>query len=264
MSTFFATLEEFGAIPAGLHSFDEEAPALLPYATLVDARRAEDPEQDLEALRGVYEWQDSPLVFLIDGDRLRDDDHLRRVRRMVALRGDAPYIGVVRPGQLVVHRVGLDDDPPDRTRIPPLQSGEKQATFAWLGSLRPKASLEGRRGQWISKVVLDLLGESVDALADSGLESRHDALSLTGRALFVRFLGWEQKWDFLDFAHIPVGVLSQAYEHHLRTFAPKKQSKEGVFYSICSSSRTPWRVYGTTWREPSRAFPISMSRRSRP
>ena len=308
MSDFFAILEEFGAIPAGLHSFDEETPALLPYVTLVDARRAvdqsqePDPGHDLEALRGVYEWQDSPLVFLVDGDRLRDDDHLRRIRRMVALRGDAPYIGVARPGQLVIHRVGLDEDPPSRTHIQLLSSREKRATFAWLGSQRPEAATEGQRGQWISKVVLKLLGESVAALTDSGVERREDALSLTGRALFVRFLGdrhlipkrlqpvhesfddperargisawldetfngdflpldeaiftrltaasfwalgnilrraplgqlhlgWEQKWDFLDFAHIPVGVLSQAYEQHLRKFSPEKQRKEGVFYT---------------------------------
>ena len=29
------------------------------------------------------------------------------------------------------------------------------------------------------------------------------------------FLGWEEKWGNLDFAHIPVGVLSQAYELYL-------------------------------------------------
>ena len=34
------------------------------------------------------------------------------------------------------------------------------------------------------------------------------------------FLGWEEKWDNLDFAHIPVGVLSQAYELYLRKHAP--------------------------------------------
>ena len=42
---------------------------------------------------------------------------------------------------------------------------------------------------------------------------------------------WEQKWENLDFAHIPVGVLSQAYEHYLRAHAPAKQRKEGGYYT---------------------------------
>ncbi|MDW5429133.1 N-6 DNA methylase, partial [Acinetobacter baumannii] len=45
------------------------------------------------------------------------------------------------------------------------------------------------------------------------------------------FLGWEEKWDYLDFAHIPVGVLSQAYELYLRNHAPIRQRKEGGFYT---------------------------------
>ena len=41
------------------------------------------------------------------------------------------------------------------------------------------------------------------------------------------FLGWKQKWANLDFAHIPVGVLSQAYELYLREHAPVKQKQRG-------------------------------------
>jgi len=45
------------------------------------------------------------------------------------------------------------------------------------------------------------------------------------------FLGWEEKWDNLDFAHIPVGVLSQAYELYLRSHAPIRQRREGGYYT---------------------------------
>ncbi|MDB5407576.1 MAG: hypothetical protein JWL84_2488 [Rhodospirillales bacterium] len=45
------------------------------------------------------------------------------------------------------------------------------------------------------------------------------------------FLGWAERWDRLDFAHIPVGVLSQAYELYLRSHAPVKQRQEGGFYT---------------------------------
>ncbi|GAA5502368.1 hypothetical protein Dxin01_02112 [Deinococcus xinjiangensis] len=46
-----------------------------------------------------------------------------------------------------------------------------------------------------------------------------------------QMLGWEIKWANLDFAHIPVGVLSQAYELYLREHAPTKQKKEGGYYT---------------------------------
>src|SRR3546814_9807678 len=45
------------------------------------------------------------------------------------------------------------------------------------------------------------------------------------------FLGWAERWDRLDFAHIPVGVLSQAYEYYLRSHAPAKQRQEGGYYT---------------------------------
>ena len=45
------------------------------------------------------------------------------------------------------------------------------------------------------------------------------------------FLGWEERWANLDFAHIPVGVLSQAYELYLRKHAPAKQKREGGYFT---------------------------------
>jgi len=45
------------------------------------------------------------------------------------------------------------------------------------------------------------------------------------------FLGWKERWDHLDFAHIPVSVLSQAYENYLRLHAPEAQRREGGYYT---------------------------------
>ena len=45
------------------------------------------------------------------------------------------------------------------------------------------------------------------------------------------FLGWKELWGNLDFAHIPVGVLSQAYEHYLRIHARSKQRCEGGYFT---------------------------------
>src|SRR5258708_29822844 len=95
---FDRTLQQYGADLAAVYYFDlGDRPELLPYATLVSARNADDAS--LAALIGVYEWQNTPLVFLVDADRLVGDQALSLIRRRVAMRGDAPYLGVVRPGQ---------------------------------------------------------------------------------------------------------------------------------------------------------------------
>ena len=45
------------------------------------------------------------------------------------------------------------------------------------------------------------------------------------------YLGWEQKWDYLDFSQIPVGVLSQAYEGCLRSHRSKDQRQQSGYYT---------------------------------
>lgn len=307
MNAFVETLEQYGASRDGLRLFDGDRPELLPYATLVSARGGGNAHgsPDLAALYGVYEWQENPLVFLINGGELIDEAHFRRIRRMVALRGDAPYLGVVRPGQLTIHRLSLDRATEEQSRIP-LDSSDwnKRITFSRLANERP--DIVASRREWVSDVVLGLLRDAIRSLTGSGI-CDEDAVSLAGRALFVRFLadrsllllplapggetdpaclfddrypakstsqwldetfngdflpltpeifeqlssdnyktlgdigrrakggqlylGWEHKWDYLDFAHIPVGVLSQAYEQYMREHLLKKQRKEGVYYT---------------------------------
>ena len=301
MTDICALLAQFGVDPSALLLFDDDRPELLPYATLVTARRS--GHGNLGAVEGVYEWQDAPLVFLIDADSLEGDDHLQRIRRILAMRGDAPYLGVVAPGSVHVYRIALDRKPLRQARIV-WEYGEdaNDALFARLGNERPHAAITN--SGWISSVVLRLLSGSMTDLI--GLNVSHeDAISLVGRALFTRFLGdrdllpeimsnpetaatlfdtrdvaqdtsewlddkfngdllplservfdtlpeqgygvlgdilrrapggqlflgWEEKWDNLDFAHIPVGVLSQAYEHYLRTHARSRQKREGGYFT---------------------------------
>ena len=296
-----ASLAEFGADSSALRLLDDECPELLPYATLMTARR--NRHGDLDAVEAVYEWQDTPLVFLIDADSLGGDDQLQRIRRLLAMRGDAPYLGVVAPGSLDVYRIALDRKSLRQARVVWEEGeGAKNTLFARLGNERPQAAITN--SGWISNVVLRLLNGSMTRLI--GLDVSHeDAISLVGRALFTRFLGdrdllpksmsqpetaaslfdtrdmaettsewlddqfngdllplsvgifgmlreqgygvlgdilrrapsgqlflgWEEKWDKLDFAHIPVGVLSQAYELYLRKHARSRQRREGGYFT---------------------------------
>jgi len=302
MTDIVDSLKEFGGDPAALHLFDEDGPELLPYATLITARR--NGNTWLNVVQAVYEWQGSPLIFLIDADSLDDDNHLHRVRRLLAMRGDAPYLGVVSPGRLDVYRIALDKKSLPQARVElNCEKGSRKATLAQLGNIRPQAAISQR--DWISSVVLSLLTGSINKLIAMRGVSDEDAISLVGRALFTRFLadrnllprgmsdagavaslfdnrnaaettskwldttfngdllplsanifdvlptraynvlgdvlrrapdsqlflGWEEKWNNLDFAHIPVGVLSQAYELYLRNHAPLRQRREGGYYT---------------------------------
>lgn len=303
MSLVVETLEGFGADPDGLRLFEEDAPSLLPYATVTAARRTDDA--DLNAILGVYEWQDSPLMFLVDAERINvGSDGLRRIRRMVAMRGDAPYLGIVKPGFLRVYRVALDGTPIERAQVEIDQIGPGvRTTFPRLANFRPSVS-RSTRG-WITQVVLDLLDRSLDTLRSRCELDIEDAISLSGRALFARFLGdrqllpdflqsraadgalfadakqasetsgwldgtfngdflpmtpgtlerlpaagfkvlddithlapggqlslgWREGWAGLHFAHIPVGVLSQAYERYQGKHDPSGQRRKGGYYT---------------------------------
>ena len=306
MADMRASLAEFGADPSALRLFDDDCPELLPYATLMTARR--NGHATLGVVEAVYEWQDAPLVFLVDADSLEKDDRegdarLQRIRRLLAMRGDAPYLGVVAPGSLHVYRIALDRKSLRQARLGWEDGDDARSTvFARLGNERPQAAITNRN--WISNVVLRLLSGSTTRLINLDV-SHEDAISLVGRALFTRFLGdrsllpegmsepgttaslfdtpavaretsdwldekfngdllplsagiferlpaqgygvlgdvlrrapdsqlflgWEEKWDNLDFAHLPVGVLSQAYELYLREHAPAKQRREGGYFT---------------------------------
>ena len=296
MADLASSIADFGADPTALRLFDRDGPDLLPYATLLTARRGGDLA--LSIVAAVYEWQGAPLIFLVDADSLADEGQLHRIRRLLAMRGDAPYLGIVAPGQLQVYRIALDSRSPAEARVDWGDGGDARSTaFARLGNIRPHAAI--RQRDWISNVVLNLLTGSIDELIGIDGVSDVDAISLVGRAFFTRFLadrgllpareavvaaslfdsraaaekssawldatfngdllplsdmiferlpdsayhvlgdvlrrapdsqlflGWEEKWDNLDFAHIPVGVLSQAYELYLRNHAPDQQQSEG-------------------------------------
>ena len=115
------------------------------------------------------------------------DNHLQRIRRLLAMRGDAPYLGVAAPGSLHVYRIALDKKPLRQARVA-WEYGEdaKNALFAQLSNERPHAAITN--SGWISSVVLRLLNGSMTSLIQLKV-SHEDAISLVGRALFTRFLG---------------------------------------------------------------------------
>ena len=301
MADIRASLDQFGADRSSVRFLDDECPELLPYAALMTARRRR--RTTLGIVEGVYEWQGAPLVFLVDADSLETNAQLQRIRRLLAMHGDAPYLGVVAPGSLRVYRIALDKRSLHQARIRWEDGdGARATTFARLGNERPQAAIANRNR--IFNIVLKLFSGSMKGVIELGV-SHEDAISLVGRALFTRFLadrsllpqrmsnretaaslfdtreaaeetsnwldvtfngdllpfpaglfetlparvydilgdvlrrapdrqlflGWEEKWGNLDFAHIPIGVLSQAYELYLGKHAPDKQKREGGYFT---------------------------------
>ena len=303
MLDFTEIIRDFGGNPTELKLLDESGPELLPYVTLIGAARKTDDHVSM--IRAVYEWQGYPLVFLVDSDDLEDrPERLSCIRRLLAMRGDAPYLGVAAPGRLTIYPIALDDQKtPSEIQLVNNEDQSDHVLLSRLANERPRAKASGKKPQWISDVIFKLLTTSIKSLVEYDKIKHEDAISIVGRALFTRFLadrnllpayctgqeeklfdnrklarktsewlditfngdllplsdgifdklssrgysfigdilrrapqgqlalGWEQKWDQLDFAHIPVGVLSQAYETYLRTYNSKTQKRNGGYYT---------------------------------
>lgn len=177
------TVAQHGGDPSRLLSFDDASDQLnlLPYATLTAARAT----GELPALIAVYEWQSAPLFMLVNGDALDEDPgSLTRLRRLIAMRGDAPYLAVIRMGRLTFHNVGLDDERGDATKAISDENDHVGMYIPYLANNRPGL---GSKQRWISDVILKLLTDALDTLVALGIGDR-DAISFVGRALFTRFL----------------------------------------------------------------------------
>jgi SAM-dependent methyltransferase len=177
MTSFAEQIERWGGRADRFLSFSVPDPRLLPFTTLLDRGQ-------LDLVEGVYLWQGSPLIYVLDGERAatRPDD-LVRIRRLLAMRADAGYMGLVSHGQLRVYQLGLDSIPIEHSEVdvatPP------QLALPYLGLSRPV--VRGGRSDSVTKVVIGLLDESISVLIRQNV-SKADAISLVGRALFTRFL----------------------------------------------------------------------------
>ncbi len=299
MTDIGACLADYGADLSTLHSFDSDSPELLWYATLLKARRNGD--EALRTVKAVYESQGWPLMFLLDAEALSDENQIHRIRRLLAMRGDAPYLGVVHRNSLRVYSIALDCKTLSEARVDCEESERSSNTLlARLSNEWPNTAPSDSEG--IASVVLRLLDKSITKLIDLGISVK-DAILLVGLALFTRFLtdrdllpesisqpekiegrfvntantllafnwldekfngsllsapydaierlpqgcfhvlseivcrtsvdrstvAWEEKWNNLDFAHIPIGVLSAAHELYLRKHVPSKKIRGGGY-----------------------------------
>lgn len=129
-----------------------------------------------------------PIAYAVDMVG-REPVDIASLQRSLVFRADAPYLVVLEPGQLTVFSLGSDalaeETPRAHLTVRHNELGAS-ATFQRLFHTpeRPVGSLPT---QTIHERLFGLLSETVDELVDLGLD-RNDALSLSGRAMFTRFL----------------------------------------------------------------------------
>ena len=184
MADLSASLAEFGADLSSLRLLDDECPELLPYATLMTARH--NRHATLGIVPPVYEWQGAPLVFLIDADSRADDGQLQRIRRLLAMRGDAPYLGVVAPGSLRIYRIAPRQQ--DIGAGPGSLGRRERCEVYGVRTAQQRASTS-RNHQ--PRLDFQCRPQPVERFDDRLIKlevSHEDAISLVGRALFTRFL----------------------------------------------------------------------------
>lgn len=296
--------------------------------SILDLRQAPDPQLmrylDLLATedsgpgpRAVIEAQRQPLAFLIDGltGSHPSPEELLGIRRRLSFRGDAPYMALLQPGQLTVYRLGLDSNDLSAAVVEDFvaDSSSSMGVFQTLAMSAQEPQPSPAPAKAVHDLLFGLLSNTIDGLCGSSV-GQQDALSLAGRALFMRFLvdrriltdsqwslacpgchdpreffadaqhaeatcrwldttfngdflrmsmeygspSWnglgQTTWDYLsdvmnrsrqplsgqltlgvwsdiDFAYVPVGVLSEVYEHQAEAWEPERRRREAQYYT---------------------------------
>lgn len=229
-------LQRFGATPDQLVDLQKPGPRTLRFADLMRV-----PEADRAPV--VVESQGRPLVYVYDGRADVPPKSIRQWVRRIAFRGDADWLGILRPGRLDIYPAVLDEkaaavpstDLPEGTfRIPALV-------------YRPGVEVPSVRSRLRS-----LLFASIKTARDDFRLSERDALALVGGAVFWRFLvdrglleglepssisptarNWTECFDTKSSALATIDWLETTFNGGLVEFeSPKQDLPEGVYAKV--------------------------------
>ncbi|MEQ1851460.1 MAG: N-6 DNA methylase [Chthoniobacteraceae bacterium] len=164
---------------------------LLDYLDLLQKADGGQTEADNLLPDGVAESQGRPLLFIVNESRLaqtprEQEQQLNTLRRKLACRGDRAYLARIRPGELAVVPVSLDDRTPEWELYTP-GTPEALTFFSRLAQGQYDGKGEPKEADYVFSAMFKLVWSVADRLAALHLK-RTDVLSLMGRALFFRFL----------------------------------------------------------------------------
>lgn len=271
------------------------------------------PGADLVRPDAVIEVRGQPTLYVVDASRGRPSElALKRLLRVLAFRADADHAALIEPGRLTLFPVA----PSASLQASIIKSDALDAPGLIPSIALPIGGAAGRSvpvaaATAVHELLLSLLTRTTEALTEAGVDHLV-ALSLVGRALFMRFLSdrgvvtdkivgkicdagveacfdgparvakicgwldetfngdflplprggerwfrglpevvyrelgnimhraeasgqlhvtWGDSWHDIRFDHIPIGLLSQVYEHHAHRFDPQGAKQTSVLYT---------------------------------
>lgn len=180
-------LQNYGVTGRNTRLFRDTASLeLLDYLDLVESRVPDEFLPD-----GVVENQGRPLLFIVNESRLiqtpkEQEQQIKTLRRKLACRGDRAYLARIKPGELIVIPVSLDEQTPD-WKIYTRGTPEALTFFTRLAHGHYDGEGEPKEADYVFSAMFKLVWSVADRLAALHIK-RADVLSLMGRALFFRFL----------------------------------------------------------------------------
>jgi len=185
-------VQSYGVSSHSLHDLAGPASSgLLDYLDLIPGDDNKQRQADSLLPDAVAESQGRPLLFIVNESRLaqqpkEQEQQLDILRRKLACRGDRAYLARIRPGELIVVPVSLNERTPDWQRYTP-ETPEALTFFSRLAHGHYDGEGEPKEADHVFSAMFKLIWSVADRLAALSIK-RADVLSLIGRALFFRFL----------------------------------------------------------------------------
>lgn len=133
----------------------------------------------------VVEQQSQALLYVVDQTRFRrDDTPIADLQRILAMRGEPAWLGVLKPGRLDIYATDLQ---PAADTLPVWFSWDSHDAPSILPRLAQGENLAPPATLRLRDVLLKLMIDAGEALRALGV-STDEAIALTGRALFLRYL----------------------------------------------------------------------------
>jgi hypothetical protein len=155
-------------------------PEHLDFAGLIRARALGEATPDAVVLH-----DNQPLMYVLDYRQraLPTPENVQHLIQLMAMRSDAPYVAVLRPGAVEVFSVSDGQDAPDSI-LREDTAGTATVMARLIANVAP-----GKSTRTTHELMLELLNAATDHLMSTQAIPGLEALAMVGRALFVRFLG---------------------------------------------------------------------------
>ncbi|MDB6018104.1 MAG: hypothetical protein JWR19_2593 [Pedosphaera sp.] len=187
------TVKAFGCPQSSIVSLRNEQKQSPDHVSYLDLLSDQVQKEAVRLPDAVAEFQGKPVMYLIDAESGEPDQTERiNLQQRLANRGDHAVLAIVRPGELILYPLNLDRKTLNEKGIGKrIRIADPRAPFLFdqiaTGTL---TDLEGqpKASDPVFEEIKNLLDKAVnDLVITEGLDGLA-VLSMTGRALFFRFL----------------------------------------------------------------------------